>query len=73
MYLPTNYFKVRKKQKLPKMLIQSYFHTNKDDFENSNFQNLKYLKVSQFQNYFWMSSFEAKNERKYFCISALPL
>ena len=29
------------------------------------------LKVRQFQNDFWMSSFEPKNERKYFCTSAL--
>ena len=29
------------------------------------------LKVSLFQNDFWISSFEPKNERKYICISAL--
>ena len=32
---------------------------------------IKVLKVRYFQNDFWMSSFEPKNKRKYFCISAL--
>ena len=33
--------------------------------------SMQLLKVIYFQNDFWMSSFEPKNERKYFCISAL--
>ena len=53
------------KEEYDELVAKENFPAQKSD--------LALVKVSYFQNDFWMSSFEPKNEQKYFCISALPL